>query len=92
MDISPTIRNYLRLQVGTAVAKHGPKAQVSVPVQDLMSDDLVRFVEKAIEKFIKGQVEHGGDIRDRNLDHELMQETIDSFWYNSAKKWPSHIR
>jgi hypothetical protein len=40
-----------------------------------------------VNKFIKGQQEHGGDIRDRKLDDELYQEQIDTFWYNAARYW-----
>jgi len=57
-----------------------------------MAISLTNFVVAAIEKFQKGQQEHGGDIRDRDLKHEITQETIDLFWYNEAQKWPSHLK
>ena len=57
-----------------------------------MAISLTNFVVAAIDKFEKGQAEHGGDIRDRDLKHEITQETIDLFWYNEAQKWPSHLK
>jgi hypothetical protein len=45
------------------------------------------FIIDAIDKFIKGQKEHGGNIEDRDLDKEIRMEMIDSFWYQQAKLW-----
>lgn len=55
-----------------------------------MSESLAHFTFAAITKFIAGQKDHGGDLRDRNLMHELAQEQIDSFWYGpfGAMSWP----
>ena len=53
---------------------------------------LTNFVIASVAKFNGGQIEHGGDIRDRDLKHEISQETIDLFWYNEAQKWPSHLK
>jgi len=62
------------------------------PIQvDLMSTSLALFIDSAIDKFLKGQLEHGGDIRDRDLDEEIKNEHIDLFWYNEARKWPTHL-
>ena len=58
-----------------------------IPVIDEMSGSLTQFCEAAIEKFIKGQKEHGGNITDRDLDEEVRKELLDIFWYTSAKKW-----
>lgn len=54
-----------------------------------MARSLAIFAEHAIEKFIKGQKEHGGYIRDRDLMAELYAEQIDSFWYgpHGAMSW-----
>ena len=56
----------------------------------LMSKSLHAFMIDSINKFIKGQKEHGGDIRERDLDSEMRQEHIDLFWYQSAKSWPKY--
>lgn len=52
-----------------------------------MAVALADFVEDSIKKFINGQIEHGGNIADRDLDKEIRAETIDIFWYNTAKAW-----
>ena len=45
------------------------------------------FVNHAICKYIKGQIEHGGDITDRDLHEEIQQEIIDLFFYTEGLKW-----
>lgn len=60
---------------------------LSQQTRQQMASSLASFVDEAIEKFIKGQKEHGGNLADRNLDHEIRMETIDFFWYQSAKDW-----
>ena len=54
----------------------------------LMGESLRKFTDAAIIKFIAGQKEHGGDIRERNLEHEIFCEHIDLFWYHAAMSWP----
>lgn len=41
-------------------------------------------IDRMLHKFAKGQVEHGGDIRDRDLRAEQMQELRDAFLYAVA--------
>lgn len=48
---------------------------------------LAVFVHEAIDKYYKGQIEHGGDICDRDLKREIRQEQIDQFWFTEAEKW-----
>lgn len=55
-----------------------------------MAISLNTFVIESIEKFIKGQKEHGGNLVDRDLAKEISQETIDLFWYNEGQKWKQH--
>lgn len=62
---------------------------LSIEIECGMATSLTDFTMAATEKFIKGQKEHGGDIRDRDLDSEMALELLDLFWYNSAKSWPS---
>ena len=56
-----------------------------------MATSLASFTEQSVTKFIAGQKEHGGDLRDRNLSTELAAEQIDSFWYGpfGAMNWPA---
>jgi len=56
-----------------------------------MSNSLTTFLEQATLKFIAGQKEHGGDIRNRDLDEEMRKEHIDLFWYAEAKGWGSQF-
>ena len=86
------ILHQIGMMVGVRVAKDGPRCQIHPFVQELMAASLADFCEKAVRKYIQGQYEHGGDIRDRDLDIEINHETIDLFWYTSAKSWPSHLR
>lgn len=54
----------------------------------LMAKSLMKFNHDAIRKFIAGQKEHGGDIRERDLKQEMYKEHIDLFWYHAADTWP----
>lgn len=51
-------------------------------------DTLVNFVDRALDKYIKGQKEHGGSITDRDCYEDLRNELIDSIIYHSAMHWP----
>jgi hypothetical protein len=48
--------------------------------------DLNTFVIAAIDKYVKGQKEHGGDLKDRDLLMELYAELVDSVIYLSEEK------
>jgi len=58
-------------------------------VIELMSCSLGDFILESTDKFIRGAIKHGGDIRDRNLKTELHEEFLDTFWYTSAQQWPT---
>ena len=60
---------------------------ISEEIRIKMVKSLDSFILDSINKFVKGQLEHGGDIRDRYLDKEIRMEMIDSFWYQQAKLW-----
>jgi hypothetical protein len=60
---------------------------VSFEQVDLMTRSLTVFVERAVDKYMKGQKEHGGDIRDRDLTAEILNEQIDQWWYSQAMIW-----
>lgn len=54
----------------------------------LMVESLLRDVERKMRKFCRGHIEHGGDIRTRDLSIEIQGELDDLFWYNEAEyKW-----
>lgn len=62
---------------------------VPFEIRIMMSFSLTCYTIRSINKFIAGQVEHGGDIRSRNLPHERRQEGTDSFWYGESDDyWP----
>lgn len=67
---------------------------VSEEVIQNMTNSLTSFVNNSSVKFLKGQIEHGGDIRDRDLYNELAQENYDSFWYGplGAMGWPKKTK
>lgn len=52
-----------------------------------MRTSLVAFVVDAVDKYVAGQKEHGGDLCDRDLEKELRMERIDEFWYGEARGW-----
>lgn len=54
--------------------------------QNLLFDILNNIIHDTIEKFEKGQIEHGGNLMERNLDVELHQESLDSIIYSTANK------
>ena len=80
------LADQLRMAISNVVYVGTP--HVSARVQELMSDSLTAFVIEAVEKYEQGQVEHGGDLRDRNHREEIAAETIDLFWYTAAANWP----
>jgi len=65
--------------------------RLTTEVKRNMARSLAAFTEQSVTKFIAGQKEHGGDLRDRNLPAELSAEQIDSFWYGpfGAMNWPA---
>jgi hypothetical protein len=52
----------------------------------ILANDLTSFVIHAINKYLKGQLEHGGHISERDLDVEISQEITDLFFYHQANK------
>ncbi len=60
---------------------------LSTDIKNKMRRAIIYFIYKSIEKFIKGQEEHGGNLTERNLDEEVYNELIDLYWYNEANKW-----
>ena len=48
-----------------------------------VTKQLEGFVRQAIAKYIAGQREHGGNLWERDLPHEISKEIIDLFFYNA---------
>lgn len=42
-------------------------------------------IDSMLQKYRQGQIEHGGDIRDRDLTHEETKEILDLFIYNLVR-------
>ena len=86
--IGSTIRKQLET-VNTKLRHMGASeiAPKQIPLK-WMSDELAQFVLEASEKFIKGQLEHGGDflVNSKCLE-ELKQEQLDFFWYSAGAKY-----
>lgn len=60
----------------------------SIPLkaQDLLFSVLVSIIHDTIDKFEEGQLKHGGNLMERNLEMELHQESLDSIIYSTANK------
>lgn len=89
--IEPSKENDLLEEID-AYVRTNTTCAISPITKRNMVISLTNFVIAAVNKFEKGQVEHGGCIQDRDLKHEIGQETLDLFWYNEAQKWPSHLK
>ena len=87
IGVTEVDKNNLESYIRQIIRKQGMEKHVHPFVQDEMAVNLTDFVADAIVKFMQGQLEHGGNITDRDLDHEMRMETIDTFWYGCAKEW-----
>lgn len=65
---------------------------------DMPADFIEKFIpvftqsiDNALIKFAKGQREHGGDIRDRDLEADETQEIMDLFLYRAAKQTQNKV-
>lgn len=47
---------------------------------------IAELLEQSLSKFADGQRHYGGDIRDRDLEREMVQEGVDMFMYYVAKR------
>lgn len=56
-----------------------------------MAISLQQFIVQAVDKYFKGQKEHGGRLVDRNLTVDMRHEIIDMMWYNAAQEWKSNV-
>ena len=62
--------------------KEATKVDPAVIIQ--LHKYLQQFADRAVKKFIAGQIEHGGNIEDRDCLNEAMDEVIDLVFYLSA--------
>lgn len=53
---------------------------------ETFGNELAQWCEDAMLKFADGQREHGGDLRDRDVEADARQEDIDRFWYTVAAR------
>lgn len=69
------------------VQRRSEAAELSLSISEMtwMAFCLDQYVSDSIDKYIKGQKEHGGNILDRDLDHEIYMESIDRNWYEWAR-------
>ena len=70
------------------ILEEDTEGQLTPEIREYMATSLLIFVRNSVSKFLKGQQQHGGDIRDRDLLREMSQEHIDMFWYKEAMIWP----
>lgn len=60
---------------------------MSASQRENFASSLSMFCQDTTLKFIKGQKEHGGDIRDRNMDDEMYAEIMDLAVYSLVKRY-----
>lgn len=83
------LRKAVHARVAAYLEPAGAPADMIPQYAELMCED----IERELEKFARGQQEHGGDIRDRDLDEELTQELIDARIYQRCKRLQAnHIK
>ena len=63
---------------------------IDIEERRLMASSLSVFVTKAVDKYFKGQKEHGGNITDKDLNAEIQNEITDLMWYNFANSWKNY--
>jgi hypothetical protein len=81
----------LQSAIGSYIRMHDPKYVLNPHVRKHLEHTMTMLVHDMTEKFIKGQLEHGGDIRDRNLKKELRNEIIDLLFYSAAQDWKDDL-
>ena len=77
----------LRIAISLMIDIRDTDQHLSESTQADMAYSLTNFVIDATDKFIKGQIEHGGELQNRDLAKEIKQEQIDLFWYTEAQNW-----
>lgn len=76
----------LRTAIHDFITSHPHAAEVAY-VKGFMVNSLTTFASDSVEKFIAGQLEHGGDFTQIDHAHESRQERIDAFWYAEGANW-----
>lgn len=59
---------------------------IPLKAQNLLFDILNNIIHDTIKKFEAGQIEHGGNLLDRDLDKDSHDEATDQMIYSTAKK------
>lgn len=83
----PTCRDFLRARILKLINEKDSTSILSDDTRLKMSAGLAVFIDLAIDKFLKGQLEHGGQLESRDLDRDMGFEIIDLMWYQLAKGW-----
>lgn len=77
----------IKTSIASALEMSDVKHLLTKERKEQIASSLTFFCIKAVEKYLRGQEEHGGDLADRNLDAEIEAEIIDLMFYNMATKW-----
>jgi hypothetical protein len=75
------IQHTLKGVIGNLIVKHDRTNSIGADARIFLIDELSDFVERAVVKFTRGQLEHGGSIFDRNTILDADEEVLDMFFY-----------
>ena len=65
-------------------AEHENKSVLTDEQRELLVSQCRTLLMRGASKWVAGQKEHGGDIRERDLKHEIVDEAIDLFFYGTS--------
>lgn len=77
--------------IGRRIREHFERTDMPADFIEKFIPVFAQSVDNALIKFAKGQREHGGDIRDRDLEADETQEIMDLFLYRAAKQTQSKV-
>lgn len=73
------------------VHEHFDSTDMPSDFTDAFGPVFAQAIDNVLAKFAKGQKEHGGDIRDRDLEHDETQEIMDLFLYRVTKQTQAKV-
>lgn len=77
--------------IGRRIREHFDATDMPPDFTEAFIPVFAQGIDNALAKFAAGQREHGGDIRDRDLEHDESQEIMDLFLYRIAKKTQNKV-
>lgn len=86
-ELRDHVKQAMRIHLTQLVVLHPDSACLTTRTIFNMVDSLYNWNIDAIDKFIVGQKEHGGDLASRSLMVEIRNEQLDLFWYSAAMGW-----